>query len=275
MAGALDSGAVEPDQIFIDTGEIEVGGHPITNWDGNAWGPQTMTGCMRHSLNVCLAYVASEELGAADFYDYLVAFGIGQLTGIDLAGEVPGQLRTPRHAQWTESDLGTNSFGQGVSITPIQLLAAASALANDGAMVQPHLVRQVAGPQGNYWPKTTILGQPISPETARTITAMLTQSLEGETQYARVEGYELAGKTGTAQVPTDVGYDPNQTIASFVGWGPVSDPQFMVLVRMDKPTISPWGSVVAAPIFQDVVERLVVFLGIPPDTAPVQQAALP
>jgi cell division protein FtsI (penicillin-binding protein 3) len=230
---------------------------------------------MRHSLNVCLAYVASEELGAADFYDYLVAFGIGQLTGIDLAGEVPGQLRTPRHAQWTESDLGTNSFGQGVSITPIQLLAAASALANDGAMVQPHLVRQVAGPQGNYWPKTTILGQPISPETARTITAMLTQSLEGETQYARVEGYELAGKTGTAQVPTDVGYDPNQTIASFVGWGPVSDPQFMVLVRMDKPTISPWGSVVAAPIFQDVVERLVVFLGIPPDTAPVQQAALP
>ena len=275
MAGALDSGAVEPDQIFIDTGEIEVGGHPITNWDGNAWGPQTMTGCMRHSLNVCLAYVASEELGAADFYDYLVDFGIGQLTGIDLAGEVPGQLRTPRHAQWTESDLGTNSFGQGVSITPIQLLAAASALANDGAMVQPHLVRQVAGPQGNYWPKTTILGQPISPETARTITAMLTQSLEGETQYARVEGYELAGKTGTAQVPTDVGYDPNQTVASFVGWGPVSDPQFMVLVRMDKPTISPWGSVVAAPIFQDVVERLVVFLGIPPDTAPVQQAALP
>ena len=275
MAGALDANAVTPDQIFIDTGRIEVGGHPISNWDGNAWGPQTMTGCMRHSLNVCLAYVAAEELGAVDFYGYLEAFGIGRLTGIDLAGEVPGQLRTPRHAQWTESDLGTNSFGQGVSITPIQLLAAASALANEGAMVQPHLVRQVAGPQGNYWPKTTILGQPISPESARTMTAMLTQSLEGETQFARVEGYELAGKTGTAQVPTEVGYDPNQTIASFVGWGPVSDPQFLVLVRIDKPTISPWGSVVAAPIFQQVVERLVVFLGIPPDTAPVQQVALP
>lgn len=273
MAAALDTGAVTPDQIFIDTGKIEVGGHPISNWDGGAWGPQTMTGCMRHSLNVCLAYVASEELGAADFYPYLQDFGIGQLTGVDLAGEVPGQLRTPRHPQWTESDLGTNSFGQGVSVTPIQLLSAVAALANDGAMVQPHLVRQVAGPQGVYWPKRTILGQPISPETADTLTAMLTQSLDGETRYAHVEGYEIAGKTGTAQVPTERGYDPNQTIASFVGWGPVSDPQFIVLVRMDKPTSSPWGSVVAAPVFQDVVERLVVFLGIPPDTGPVQEQA--
>jgi cell division protein FtsI/penicillin-binding protein 2 len=275
MAAALDSGAVAPDQIFIDTGQIEVGGHPIRNWNGEAWGPQTMTGCLRHSLNVCLAYVASQELGAADFYGYMNAFGLGQLTGIDLAGEVPGQLRTPRHVQWTESDLGTNSFGQGVSVTPIQLLTAVTAVANEGVMVQPHLVRQVAGPQGVYWPKTTVLGQPVSAETAHTLTAMLTQSLDGETQYAKVEGYELAGKTGTAQVPTDLGYDPNLTVASFIGWGPVSDPQFIVLVRIDKPTISPWGSVVAAPIFQDVVERLVVFLGIPPDVQPVQQASIP
>jgi cell division protein FtsI/penicillin-binding protein 2 len=275
MAAALDTGAVSPDQVFIDTGEIEVGGHMIRNWDGEAWGPQTMTGCMRHSLNVCLAYVASEELGAKDFYDYMDAFGIGKLTGVDLAGEVTGQLRTPRSPEWTESDLGTNSFGQGVSVTPIQLLAAVSAVVNDGNMVQPHLIREVAGPQGVYWPKTTVIGHPISAETAHTLTAMLTQSLDGETQYAQVDGYELAGKTGTAQVPTDLGYDPNKTIASFIGWGPVSNPRFLVLVRMDKPTISPWGSVVAAPIFQEVVERLVVFLGIPPDKAPVQQAALP
>ncbi|MFP3854547.1 MAG: peptidoglycan D,D-transpeptidase FtsI family protein [Anaerolineales bacterium] len=274
MAAALDTEAVSPDQVFIDTGKIEVGGHPISNWDGEAWGPQTMTGCMRHSLNVCLAYVASEELGVADFYSYIADFGIGELTGIDLAGEVAGKLRTPRHAEWTESDLGTNSFGQGVSVTPIQLLAAVGAIANDGVMVQPHLVRQVAGPQGVYWPKSTVLGQPISEEAAHSLTAMLTQSLDGETQYAHVEGYELAGKTGTAQIPSDLGYDPNQTIASFVGWGPVSDPQFIVLVRMDKPTVSPWGSVVAAPVFQDVVERLVVFMGIPPDTGPIQQVSV-
>jgi cell division protein FtsI/penicillin-binding protein 2 len=275
MSAALDTDAVNPDQVFIDTGEIEVGGHMIRNWDGEAWGPQTMTGCMRHSLNVCLAYVASEELGARDFYDYMDAFGVGKLTGVDLAGEVAGQLRTPRSPEWTESDLGTNSFGQGVSVTPIQLMAAVSALVNGGDMVQPHVVREVAGPQGAYWPKTTVIGHPVSAETAQAMTAMLTQSLDGETQYAKVDGYELAGKTGTAQVPTDLGYDPNKTIASFIGWGPVSNPRFLVLVRMDKPTISPWGSVVAAPIFQEVVERLVVFLGIPPDTAPVEQAMVP
>lgn len=265
MAAAIDSGAVTPEDEFIDTGAIEVGGATIRNWDGGAWGAQTMVGCMRHSLNVCLAYVASERLGAARFYEYLQAFGIGQLTGIDLAGEVPGQLRTPRHPQWTASDLGTNSFGQGVSVTPVQLLTAIAAVANDGVVVQPHVVRQVVTPQGAYRPRTTVLGRPIQPDTARTMTAMLTQSLDGETQYAEVPGYEVAGKTGTAQIPTDFGYDPSATIASFIGWGPVDDPQFIVLVRLDKPKTSPWGSVVAAPVFQQVAERLVVLMEIPPD----------
>jgi len=270
MAAALDTGVVTPDTTFVDTGSIEVGGHEIINWDGSAWGPQTMTGCMQHSLNVCLAFVASDKLGAKDFYQYLANFGIGRLTGIDLAGEVAGQLRTPRHPQWTESDLGTNSFGQGVSVTPVQLLAAVSAVANGGVMVQPHVVREVVGPQGAYWPKTTALGQPISQQTAAALSQMLSQSAGGETQYAHVNGYDLAGKTGTAQVPTDYGYDPNLTIASFIGWGPLPDPQFLVLVRLDKPKTSPWGSVVAAPVFQKVVQRLVVLMHIPPDSVRAQ-----
>jgi cell division protein FtsI/penicillin-binding protein 2 len=267
MAAAIDAGVVSPELQFIDTGEIEVGGIPIRNWDGGAWGPQTMLECIKNSLNVCLAWVASDRLGTASFYNYLAEFGIGQLTGVDLEGEVAGQLRTPRHPEWTESDLGTNSFGQGVSVTPIQLLAAVSALANQGAMVQPHIVRQVVGPQGIYWPKPTILGRPISPETAETLTEMLAQSLAGETPFAQVPGYWLAGKTGTAQIPTDVGYDPEGTIASFIGWGPVPNPQFMVLVRLDRPQSSPWGSVVAAPVFREVVERLVVMMKIPPQLA--------
>jgi cell division protein FtsI/penicillin-binding protein 2 len=265
MAAALDAGKVTPDEIFIDTGSIEVGGHTIRNWDGGAWGPRTMVECMQYSLNVCLAYVASEKLTAPLYYEYLTDFGIGQLTGIDLAGEVPGQLRTPRHPEWTESDLGTNSFGQGVSVTPIQFMTAVTAVANEGVMVQPHVVRVVVGPEGEYWPKTTILGRPISAETAKTITQMLTQSLAGETNFADVIGYELAGKTGTAQIATDYGYDPKWTVASFIGWGPVVDPKFMVLVRLDKPQTSPWGSVVAAPVFREVVKRLVVMLDIPPD----------
>ncbi len=265
MAAALDAGVVSPDTEFIDTGVIEVGGHTITNWDRGAWGPQTMIGCMLNSLNVCLAHVASEKLGASLLYSYLTEFGLGQLTGVDLAGEVPGQFRTPRHPLWTESDIGTNSFGQGVSVTPVQLIAAIGSVANGGVMVQPHLVREVVGPQGVYWPKTTVLGRPIKPETAGTLTEMLRQSLEGETQYGRVAGYELAGKTGTAEIPTDFGYTTSGTVASFIGWGPLPNPEFIVLVRLDKPQTAPWGSVVAAPIFQEVVERLVVFLNIPPD----------
>jgi cell division protein FtsI/penicillin-binding protein 2 len=274
MAAAIDSGAVKPEDEFLDTGVIEVGGVRIRNWNGGAWGPQTMVGCMQHSLNVCLAYVASERLGASTFYDYLEAFGIGRGTGIDVAGEVPGQLRTPRHPEWTEADLGTNSFGQGVSVTPVQLLAAVGAIANQGVMLQPHIVREVVGPEGAYWPKPTVLGKPVSAETAATMTSMLTESLKGESSLALVNGYELAGKTGTAQIPVERGYDDRWTIASFVGWGPVADPQFVVLVRIDKPESSPWGSVVAAPVFREVVQRLVTMLEIPPDHVREQLAGV-
>ncbi|MDF1499201.1 MAG: penicillin-binding protein 2 [Anaerolineales bacterium] len=265
MAAALDAGVVEPDTEFIDTGQIEVGGVRIRNWNGGAWGPQTMEGCMEHSLNVCLAWLSSEKLGASTFYEYLAAFGIGRGTGIDVAGEVAGQLRTPRHPEWTEADLGTNAFGQGVSVTPVQLLASVGAVANDGIMMQPHIVRAVVGPEGAYWPKPTVLGRPISKETADELNEMLAESIAGETHLASVNGYRLAGKTGTAQIPTEKGYDERWTIASFIGWGPVYDPQFIVLVRIDKPESSPWGSVVAAPVFRDVVERLVTMLEIPPD----------
>jgi cell division protein FtsI/penicillin-binding protein 2 len=274
MAGALDAGVVTPDSIFIDTGQIEVGGNLIRNWDYAAYGQQNMVGCLQHSLNVCLAFVAYNQLGAARFYDYINAFGVGQITGVDMAGEVPGVVRTPRDPAWTESDVGTNSFGQGVAVTPIGLLAAASAIANNGNMVQPHIVREIVSPQGVFWPKTTILGTPITAQTAQTLTTMLADSLAGETYRAGVLGYRLAGKTGTAQIATRLGYDPSKTIASFIGWGPVDDPRFMILVRLDKPRSSPWGSVVAAPVFQEVAERLVVLLQIPPDALRIPVAAL-
>jgi cell division protein FtsI/penicillin-binding protein 2 len=273
MAAALDEGVVSPEDEFIDTGEIEVGGHIIRNWDGEEWGPQTMVGFLQYSLNTCLAFVGSQKLGASLLYSKLEDFGIGSLTGIDLAGEVPGKLRKPGDPLWTESDIGTNSFGQGVSVTPIQMVTAVSAIANGGVMLLPHVVRQVVGPQESYWPNESVLGRPISQEAAATLTNMLTQALEGESKISLVEGYRLAGKTGTAQIPTENGYDPNWTIASFIGWGPVDDPRFVVYVQIDKPQISPWGSVVAAPVFKEIVDRLVVQLEIPPDTIRDQIAA--
>ncbi|MGD2156169.1 MAG: penicillin-binding protein 2 [Anaerolineales bacterium] len=267
MASALDVGAVKPDTNFLDVGAIEVGGIVINNWNFGAWGPQTMLGCMQHSLNVCLAWVAT-QMGAKDFYDYLQAFGFGRLTGIELAEELPGRLKIPGDSDWYEADLGTNSFGQGVSVTPVQMLMAISAVANEGKMVVPHLLQAVVDRGNQYGSADSpprIAGTPISPKTARTLTNMLVASLENEASTALLPGYRIAGKTGTAEIPTPNGYTSSLTNASFVGWGPVDDPQFMIYVWLSKPTTSPWGSVVAAPVFRQVVERLVVLMDIPPD----------
>ena len=264
MAAALDSGVVTPETEFVDTGIFELGGIYIYNWNSGAWGPQDMTGCMRHSLNVCLAWVAS-ELTSSRFYSYMQAFGFGRLTGIEISGEDPGRLKVPGDQDWYDADLATNSFGQGLSATPVQMVMAISAIANDGKMMAPHIVRSLVNNDRQYNTSPQVVGIPVSAETAHTLTDMLATSLETESSVALVEGYRVAGKTGTAEIPTPTGYSGNMTNASFVGWGPVDDPQFLVYVWLEKPTVSPWGSVVAAPVFRQAVERLVVLLDIPPD----------
>ncbi len=265
MASALDSGTVTPDTKFTDLGSIQIGGVTIHNWDWGAWGEQDMTGCMAHSLNVCLTWVAS-QMGAGTFYQYLQNFGIGRITGIDLAGEAAGRLKLPGDTDWYEAELGTNSFGQGVAVTPIQMVASISAIANlKGEMMSPHVLQSMVRDGFQYTPSPQVVGRPITSETARHLTEMLALSLESESSDALVEGYRVAGKTGTAQIATPTGYSSKLTNASFVGWGPVSDPQFLVYVWLEKPTTSEWGSVVAAPVFHDMVERLVVLMDIPPD----------
>jgi cell division protein FtsI/penicillin-binding protein 2 len=268
MAAALDADVVEPDTEFLDTGSRTVQGVTIQNWNKGAWGPQTMTTCMQHSLNVCLASVALDDLGPEQFYDYMEAFGFGQYTGIGLAGEPSGVLKTNDLANgWDISVLATNSFGQGIEVTPVQMLKAISALANDGKMVVPRLVKAVIDDGYQYEAPDPTVGQPISAETARTLTGMLANSLEKESSSALVSGYQLAGKTGTAEiyVKEQKGYTSNLTNASFVGWGPVDDPQFVVYVWFHKPTSAIWGSVVASPVFHDVVEKVVTHMDIPPD----------
>ena len=264
MAAALDSGAVTLDTVFVDTGIFELGGIYIYNWNSGAWGPQDMTGCMRHSLNVCLAWVAA-ELTPSRFYSYMQAFGFGRLTGIEIAGEDPGRLKMPGDQDWYDADLATNSFGQGLSATTIQMVMAISSIANDGKMMAPHIVRSLVNNGRQYNTSPQVVGLPVSAETAHTITEMLAVSLETESSDALVDGYRVAGKTGTAEIPTPYGYTSNMTNASFVGWGPVDDPRFLVYVWLEKPMTSPWGSVVAAPVFRQAVERLVVLMNIPPD----------
>jgi len=265
MAAALDSGGVTPDTVFIDTGQRDVGGFIVYNWDGGAWGPQTMVGCMQHSLNVCLAHISMDVLGASLFYDYMDAFRIGYRTSVDLAGEVLFPLSKPGDNNWYESSLGTNSFGQGLAVTPLQLATAISAVANDGQMMAPHVVRAIVTENGYQEMPIQVIGNPISAETAHTLTEMLAQSLEIESSSALVDGYRVAGKTGTAQVPIPGGYDQNETNASFVGWGPADDPKFLIYIWLEKPQTSPWGSIVAAPVFRSVASQLVVLMNIPPD----------
>ncbi len=269
MAAALDSRTVKPETTFLDTGEINVGGLPIYNWNGGAWGNQTMTGCLQHSLNVCMSWIAM-KMEAGRFYDYMRKFGFGHYTGVDIALEAPGRLKLPGDNDWSEADLGANSFGQAVSTTPLQLVMAASAIANDGKMAMPHIVKAMVerGRQHDVQPQ--VAGAPITAKTARTLTDMLTISLKGESSTALVDGYSVAGKTGTAQIPVEGGYDDTETNASFIGWGPSDDPRFLVYIWLERPKTSIWGSEVAAPVFSEVVQQLVILMDLPPDQVRLQ-----
>ncbi len=275
MAAGIDSGAVTPDTTMTDYGTITIGGHTIYNWDDIGHGEVSMTTCMQKSLNVCLVWVA-QQMGNKTFYDYIKAFGIGHRTNIDLSDEqifplaLPGDTNDEGEPIWWDVSLGTNSFGQGISATPIQMITAISAVANEGNMMAPHLVRAVIRDGKQYDIRPMITGTPISAETARTLTNMLEYSLKEESSAALVEGYSVAGKTGTGEVPTENGYSLAATNASFVGWGPVDDPQFIVYVWLEQPSTSPWGSVVAAPVFSDIVKELVVLLNLPPDEVRLQ-----
>lgn len=281
MAAALDSGAVTPETEFLDTGVIEIGGMTIYNWDYGAWGLQNMTGCMQHSLNVCLVWIA-KQMGTNTFYNYLSAFNIDQKTNIDLDGETTFPLLTPKDPtpfgsdpnspRWYEGMMGPQSFGQGVAVTPIRMITSAAALANDGRMMSPHVQKAIVqdGRIRYYNPK--IVATPIKAETARTITDLLSVSLEEESSSALVDGYRVAGKTGTAEIPTKLGYTSGLTNASFVGWGPADDPQFIVYIWLEKPTSSIWSSLVTAPVFKEVVENLVILMDIPPDSVRAEMA---
>jgi len=271
MAAALDSGSVTPNTTYLDTGAILVGGATIQNWDQQPWGLQDMTGCLQHSLNVCMAML-STQMGAGTFYSYMDNFGFGHPTGIDLAGEAAGRLKIPGDADWYPVDLGTNAFGQGVAATPIQILMAASSIANHGRTVTPHALSAMVRDGRQYNVPAQYAGSPISQQTADTLSNMLALSLEYESSLALVPGYRVAGKTGTAQIPINGYYDATQTNASFIGWGPVDDPQFMIYVWLERPTASIWGSETAAPVFSEIAEKTVILLDIPPDSVRQQLA---
>jgi cell division protein FtsI/penicillin-binding protein 2 len=269
-AAGLDAGIITPEMTVQDAGKIEVGGRVIENADRKAHGEVTMTQALVESLNTVAAYI-STALGRERFYNYLRRFGFGDLTGVDLASEGPGMMKYPGVSNWYPSELATNSFGQGIAVTPIQMIAACAAVANNGMLMKPHIVRKLVtvDEHGNDQDvvefKPTTVRQAISKEAADDLTEMLVKVVEGKAAKARVPGYRVAGKTGTAQIPTAFGYHRKDTIVSFVGYLPADDPQLIILVKLDRPKSSRWANRTAAPVFGAIAERLVAYLQIPPD----------
>lgn len=273
MAAALDSGTVTPQTTYNDTGVIFVGGNPMYNWDRGAYGVTDMTGLLGYSLNVGAATIAT-WMGPDTLYNYFQRFGYSRPLGIDLMAEVGGQLPLPGDSNWTETNIGTNAFGQGLAVTPLQMLSAVSALANDGYLMQPYLVQEIHKDGQVFSREPTILSRPVSKQTAYQLTAMAVNAVRTEVFGAQLEGYTVAGKTGTAQIPEGGIYHPSDTIASFIGWLPADDPELIVLVKIDRPETSPWGSTVAAPAFSELAKELVILLDIPPDEVRLQRDIL-
>jgi len=270
MAAALDSGMIEPTTIFTDTGSYTIGERVVFNSDRNAYGEVTATEALARSLNVITAEI-SDTMGPDQFYRYLRQFGFGEAAKIDLSGEINGLIKTPANPQWSRSDLGTNSFGQGLAVTPLQMANATAIIANGGKMMQPYVVAARVADERIQFTQPSAVRQVISQEAAADLTEMMIEVIETSSVKAGVTGYQIAGKSGTAQIPLEdgSGYEKDYTIVSFVGFAPAHNPRFVLLVKMDRPdpTINQWASHTAAPVFSRIAQRLLDYMNIPPDNA--------
>ncbi len=264
MSTAFNDNLVKPESTCPNcTGPVKVFDYTIHTWNDQYFPNITMTDIIRHSDNTGMVYVG-QLLGLDRLVQGITNFGIGDQTAIDLQGEEALSLR-PKN-QWYPIDVATASFGQGISITPIELLDGFSAIANNGMRMEPHVVDKIQTPDGQNIPiPPKVLSQPISSQTAKVMTEILVYTVnKGEASFARLKGYRIAGKTGTASIPVAGHYDPSQTIASFIGFAPADNPKFSMLVILDKPTASIYGAETAAPIFFDIAKDILLYYGIAP-----------
>lgn len=266
-SAALASGKWKLDQVYNDKGSFAANGHIIRNWDGEGYGPVRLLDILKYSLNTGMAEIGTLT-GADILSKYVRDYGFGSETGIELPGEGEGILYNPD--DMSKLDVATMSIGQGIAVTPLQMVRAFGALANGGAMMKPHIIKSYSNSQGDVTSttETSVVGQPVPAETVKTIVDILEKEVsEGGGTKAMVEGYHFAGKTGTAQKldTKHGGYLDGQYIASFIGFGPVEDPKFVVLVVIDDPQKgSYYGSQIVAPVFKDIVSQLVRYYQMSP-----------
>lgn len=266
-SAALASGKWKLDQVYNDKGAFAANGHIIRNWDGEGYGPVRLLDILKYSLNTGMAEIGTTT-GADILSKYVRDYGFGSETGIELPGEGAGILYNPE--DMSKLDVATMSIGQGIAVTPLQMVRAFGALSNGGAMMKPHIIKSYSNSQGDVTSttETSVVGQPVPAETVKTIVDILEKEVsEGGGTKAMVEGYHFAGKTGTAQKldTKHGGYLDGQYIASFIGFGPVEDPKFVVLVVIDDPQKgSYYGSQIVAPVFKDIVSQLVRYYQMSP-----------
>jgi len=271
-AAALEEGVVRPtDRFYAENGAITVASATIHDWKKFGW--LTFTEVLQNSSNVGSIKVGL-SLGKERYYKYISGFGFGAGSGVGLGGESRGQLRPP--SQWSGLSLATMSIGQEISVTALQLVAAVSAIANGGRLLQPQIVRAVVDGQGREAVRTIepkVIRQVISPDTARTLTEIMMAVVRAGTGHnAAIPGYDVAGKTGTAQKldPATRRYSRAPGVLSFVGFVPADDPRVSMLVMLDEPKNEKWGSEAAAPIFAAIGKEALRYLNVPPrDTTPV------
>jgi len=267
MAAALDTEAVTPATTFEDTGSAMVEGwpKPIGNAEGKVYGVVDMTTVLEQSINTGMIF-SMRETGQDVFVDYVKKFGFGDLTGIELETESAGDISSLDQA--SEVFVATASFGQGILVTPLQIAAAYAAIANGGILPRPYIIDEIRYDDGTVDIHTSSeVRRVIQEKTSRLLGAMLVSVIEhGHGAKAGVSGYYIAGKTGTAQVARQdgIGYDPDATIGSFAGFGPVDDPKFVMVVRIDRPQGVQWAESTAAPLFGEIAAFLLQYFEVAP-----------
>ena len=272
VAAGLDSKVVTPWTTFIDTGAAVVGDRTIRNFDLSWHGEQTMTQVLQRSLNTGTVWLG-QQMGPRIFYDYVQKFGFGELTEAGLPGESVGIVTTSTDVAWSPVQFATNSFGQGIAVTPLQIIQAYSAIANGGELVRPRIVRATISEGDVREIEPIFERRVISEETADTLTHMMQAVVDGVQDHpAQTPGWPVAGKSGTTDVLLDGEYSNETSLASFAGFAPVDDPRIVVLVRIDRPRGETYGGIVAAPVFSEIVGRSLPYLGVPPSAYVAQPA---
>ncbi len=277
MSIGLQSGKVKPETSFTDSGSVTIGEYTIFNAEKKSFGTVDMSLVIKNSINTGMVYVLRllggnpnqiTRAGKEALYAGIQQFGFGKKTGVELAGEAPGRVKDPKAA---DIDYANMTFGQGIATTSLQMITAISSIANGGKLVQPHVLAGKLKPGGEV---DTISyknqnDQVMTADNARAVVGMMIKVVEGGSGYlARMPGYKIAGKTGTAQVPkaNGQGYEEDKNIGSFIGFAPAYDPKFIIMVRVDYPKTKTFAERSAVPAFADVAKELFKYYQVPPSS---------